>query len=180
MRLPDFSLATADGGQLTRADLAGRPWYAYLARHPGCYICQFKLADVLARREELRALGGDVVLFFNSGVEYTQKWTEQAVAGGQLPGDLTVAIDPAATLYEELGTIRSGMVEHPAKVLGSLWRARSHIGQWRLTPNDMLRMGADVAVRADGEIALRHICRDPEDRADPAAVIEALRVEVAA
>ena len=32
---PDFDLALASGGRLTKADLKGGPWIAYLARHPG-------------------------------------------------------------------------------------------------------------------------------------------------
>jgi hypothetical protein len=32
---PDFDLPLAGGGRLSRDDLAGRPWIAYLARHPG-------------------------------------------------------------------------------------------------------------------------------------------------
>jgi peroxiredoxin len=32
---PDFDLPLADGGRLSREDLSGRPWVAYLARHPG-------------------------------------------------------------------------------------------------------------------------------------------------
>ena len=33
--LPDFSLASADGGELTRGDLLGRAHVVYLSRHPG-------------------------------------------------------------------------------------------------------------------------------------------------
>ena len=32
---PEFDLALAGGGRLTKNDLVGRPWIAYLARHPG-------------------------------------------------------------------------------------------------------------------------------------------------
>jgi hypothetical protein len=32
---PEFDLPLAGGGRLTRGDLRGRPWIAYLARHPG-------------------------------------------------------------------------------------------------------------------------------------------------
>ena len=32
---PEFDLELADGGRLTKADMAGQPWLAYLARHPG-------------------------------------------------------------------------------------------------------------------------------------------------
>ena len=35
MRFPAFELPTADGGTLSNEDLLGRPWIAYLARHPG-------------------------------------------------------------------------------------------------------------------------------------------------
>lgn len=175
MRLPDFALPTADAGTLTHETLAGRPWFAYMARHPGCFVCQSQLADALAHREAVRELGGDVVLFFNSGLEYTRMWTEKSKERGDIPADLTVAIDPDATLYEAVGTIRGGIFDEVAKTPGMLWRSRGHVRKWRLTQNDMLRMGADLAVRPDGEIALRHICRSPEDRADPAAVVAALR-----
>ena len=32
---PDFDLALTGGGRLTKADMVGQPWLAYLARHPG-------------------------------------------------------------------------------------------------------------------------------------------------
>jgi hypothetical protein len=32
---PDFDLALAGGGRLTKDDLNGQRWIAYLARHPG-------------------------------------------------------------------------------------------------------------------------------------------------
>lgn len=35
MRFPDFELERAAGGTLSLGDLAGRPWIAYLSRHPG-------------------------------------------------------------------------------------------------------------------------------------------------
>lgn len=175
MRFPAFSLPTTDGGTLTGADLVGRPWFAYLARHPGCFVCQAKLADALGHREELRALGGDLVLFFNADAGYTEMWTRRMKENGDLPADLTVAIDPDATLYRDLGTVRGGYLDDVLSTPGMLWRSRAHVRKWRLTRSDMLRMGADVAVRPDGGIALRHVCADPEDRADPAAVVAALR-----
>lgn len=35
MRFPDFDLPRAGGGTLALGDMLGRPWIAYLARHPG-------------------------------------------------------------------------------------------------------------------------------------------------
>jgi hypothetical protein len=36
VRFPDFALEdVAGGGEVTLDDLLGRPWIAYLARHPG-------------------------------------------------------------------------------------------------------------------------------------------------
>jgi hypothetical protein len=35
VQFPDFDLARLGGGRLRREDLLGRPWIAYLARHPG-------------------------------------------------------------------------------------------------------------------------------------------------
>jgi len=35
VRFPRFELPTAGGGTLADGDLIGRPWIAYLARHPG-------------------------------------------------------------------------------------------------------------------------------------------------
>lgn len=180
MRFPAFDLPTADGGRLTDADLAGAPHYVYMARHPGCFVCQAKLAEVLERRDEVRALGGDVVLFFNAQVEYVTMWARKNREAGDIPADLTVVMDPDATLYEELGTVRSAMLGELTHTLGSLWRTKSHIRKWRLSGNDMLRMGADVGVAPDGEMVFRHICPGPEDRARPEDVIAALRGAVPA
>lgn len=174
MRFPDFDLPAADGGRLRRDDLLGAPWVAYLARHPGCFVCQARLAAALERRAEIRARGGDVVLFFNAGVAYTTTWVERAKASGDLPADLRVAMDPDAALYRELGTVRGRVLDEVGQTLGSLWRARGHVRRWRLTRNDMLRMGADVVVAADGTILLRHLCRNPEDRAAPSRLVAAL------
>jgi peroxiredoxin len=35
MRFPDFTLSRDTGEPVSLADQAGRPWIAYLARHPG-------------------------------------------------------------------------------------------------------------------------------------------------
>jgi hypothetical protein len=35
VRFPDFELESAAGGAVALEDLLGRPWIAYLARHPG-------------------------------------------------------------------------------------------------------------------------------------------------
>jgi hypothetical protein len=35
MRFPEFSFERLGGGSINREDLLGRPWIAYLARHPG-------------------------------------------------------------------------------------------------------------------------------------------------
>jgi hypothetical protein len=35
VRFPDFALESTAGGIVRRDDLLGRPWIAYLARHPG-------------------------------------------------------------------------------------------------------------------------------------------------
>lgn len=176
MRVPEFDLPTADGSRLTRADLAGRPWFVYMARHPGCFVCQHALADALKLRGEVQALGGDIVVFFNAKADYVRMWFEKS----DLPRDLKVVMDPDAALYEEIGTIRGNLAGQMKDGVAQIWRARSDIRKWRLSSNDMLRMGADLAVAPDGEIVFRHICQDPEDRADPRAVVAALGQPVAA
>jgi peroxiredoxin len=35
VRFPDFELEDVGGGTVALGDLLGRPWIAYLARHPG-------------------------------------------------------------------------------------------------------------------------------------------------
>jgi hypothetical protein len=44
----------------------------------------------------------------------------------------------------------------------------------------MTRMGADLAITPTGDLALHHLCETPGDRADPHAVVEALRRPVPA
>jgi peroxiredoxin len=147
---PDFDLPCADGTRLRNEDLAGRPWFAYMARHPGCYVCQHRLAEALELRPQVQALGGDIVVFFNAQVDYTKMW----VSKSDLPGDLKVVMDPDAELYEAIGTIRGRLLDQALKSAGSLWRSRGSIAKWKLSSNDMMRMGADVAIGRDGEVAL--------------------------
>jgi hypothetical protein len=58
--------------------------------------------------------------------------------------------------------------------IGALFGAAAQGKLPKLTSADMLRLGADVAVRADGEIATLHRARNPDDRIALAELVAAL------
>lgn len=110
----------------------------------------------------IQKLDGELVVFFNAAPKLVESWRSQ---DDQIPADLPVVADPDAELYEKLGTIRRqsplGLVPGSiGPLLGAAARGRLP----KLTSADMLRLGADVAVRADGEIAMLHRARNPDDR----------------
>jgi hypothetical protein len=122
-------------------------------------------------RESIRRLGGDIVVFYNAGIELIDAWRRQAK---DLPADLTIVADAHATLYDGLGTTRGSYRSLALTSVGPLIKSAREGRFPRLTKTDMLRLGADVAVRADGEITKLHLARDPDDRMPLSELVAAL------
>ena len=123
-------------------------------------------------RESIRTLGGELVVFFNASPELVTSWRSSAA---EIPDDLPIVADPAATVYDGLGTVRRGNYLSLAR--GSITAAIRSAAEGRLpraTSADMLRLGADAAVRADGEIARLHRASTPDDRVPVPALVDSL------
>ena len=89
--------------------------------------------------------------------------------------DFDVLADPRAEVFNALGTKRTSAGPLVARsVVGGLKSLREGMVP-RATRADMLRLGADAAVDADGEIVLLHIATGADDRRDPRELIAALR-----
>lgn len=89
--------------------------------------------------------------------------------------ELDVLADPEATVFEALGTERASPVGLIYKGLrGGIASLRQGIVP-KATKADMLRLGADAAVDAKGEIVLLHRAADADDRLAPEDLIAALR-----
>lgn len=113
-------------------------------------------------RESIERQGGELVVFFNAPLGLVESWRTQ---DDRIPDDLTVVADPTAGLYEALGTIRrQNPLELVPGSIGPLFGAAARGRLPKLTRADMLRLGADVVVRPDGEIARLHRARNPADR----------------
>jgi hypothetical protein len=113
-------------------------------------------------RELIRRLGGELVIFFNASPELVESWRSEAA---ELPDEVPVIADPTARLYDALGTVRrSNYVSLARGSLGAVIRSASEGRLPRPTSADMLRLGADAAVYADGEIARLHLAGTPDDR----------------
>ena len=126
---------------------------------------------MLEARPQIDALGARLVVAYNADPKLVGAWVREA----EPPDDVLVGADPDAVLYEELGTTRQGWAPLMAKSLvGGLKSAKEGIMP-HATRADMQRLGADVAIRADGEIALLHLASSPDDRVEPEELIAALR-----
>ena len=113
-------------------------------------------------RELIRRLGGDLVVFFNADIDMVESWRDGA---HDFPRDLAVVADQRAAVYDGLATRRSGSYLQLARgSIGPVITSARERRFPRLTKADMLRLGADAAVRPDGEIALLHRARSPDDR----------------
>jgi hypothetical protein len=120
--------------------------------------------------DSIRARGAKLVVVFNADVEMVSDWKKSA----GLPPEVLVVADPEAMLYRELGTERSDPVRLMIKgFTGAIRSARD--GLWsKPTRADMLRLGADVAVDADGNISLLHLASGPDDRLPTERLLAAL------
>ncbi len=123
-------------------------------------------------RKSIQSLGGDLVVFYNARMELLQEWRGK---GADLPEDLDVLADPGAELYKALGTTRIGVGKLLAGSVGGAVRSAREGRFPRLTATDMQRLGADVAVRPDGEIAELHLATSPDDRIPVGELVAALR-----
>ncbi|MEA2124238.1 MAG: hypothetical protein QOI80_1020 [Solirubrobacteraceae bacterium] len=114
----------------------------------------------------MQADGADLVVFYNAKLD--------VLRGQNLPDALHVLADPRRQVYKPLGTTRMSAVGLVTSQIGPGLKALAKGEVAKATRADMQRLGADVAVRADGEIALLHVATSPDDRADPADLIAAL------
>lgn len=116
----------------------------------------------MEQRDAIQEIGGDLVVFYNAPHKMVEAWRRDT---SELPDDLMVVSDPTATVFEALGTRRAR--NYLALARGSTGPALRSLREGRLpkaTRADMLRLGADVAVRDDGTIAKLHLADSPDDR----------------
>lgn len=107
---------------------------------------------------------------FNADVKMVADW--ERAAG--LPAEVLVVADPEASLYRDLGTERQDPISLIVRsVTGGIRSARQGLLP-RATRADMLRLGADVAVDANGDVALLHRASGPDDRLPIERLVAAL------
>jgi hypothetical protein len=112
--------------------------------------------------ESIQSAGAELVVFFNATLELVDSWRSK---DEKIPEHLLVVADERATVYDALGTERKGNYVSLARgSLGPALTSALHGRLPRATGADMLRLGADVAVRADGEITQLHLASTPDDR----------------
>jgi hypothetical protein len=111
-------------------------------------------------------MGADLVVFFNARPD--------VIRGSEIPEALHVLADPRRQVYDPLGTTRIAWLSLGLSSVEAGVRALAAGELPKATRADMQRLGADAAVRADGEIALLHRATSPDDRLDPADLIAAL------
>jgi hypothetical protein len=114
----------------------------------------------------MQAVGADLVVFFNARAD--------VVRGSEIPDALHVLADPKRRVYDPLGTTRSSWLSLGLSSVEAGIRAVAAGELPKATRADMQRLGADAAVRADGEVALLHRATSPDDRLDPAELVAAL------
>ncbi len=109
----------------------------------------------------MRSIPTELVLFYNADLPLVQEWVD---AHPDVADGLRVVADEKAVVYRALGTRRQDPVRLlGGSVLAGLKSARQGLVP-KLTRADMLRLGADAAVDAAGNIVLPHVASSPDDR----------------
>lgn len=157
---PAFDLPRAGGGRLTSAELEGRPFVAYLARHTGCSVCQTRLRELAAHEDRIRAAGAELIVFFPVPAAHLDDWRRHEPDLAHLPA----VADEECVVYEALGTRRTSYLHLARRNTATTVREVLRGNAPRLTSADMLRLGADAVVGADGRIAALHVGTDAADR----------------
>jgi hypothetical protein len=120
----------------------------------------------------MQAMGADLVVFFQAAGWIAEKWFADTEA---MPRDLLVVADESGDVYLGLGTNRPswyGLLFHGAK--GAMGRAKAAGFKVKASRSDMRRMGADIVVDANGDIAFLHLAEHADDRVDPAELVAKL------
>ena len=91
-----------------------------------------------------------------------------------MPADYRVVADPDAEVYEALGTVRQNPVSLMTKAIGGGIRSAREGIIAKPTRADMLRLGADAAVDAEGNIILLHVAGSADDRLPIADLVDAI------
>jgi hypothetical protein len=134
-------------------------------------VCQRHLRRAAEAHDEIEQQGASVVVFFNADLDLVEDWHKGA---GHMPADYLVVADPDAEVFESLGTIRQNPVSLMTKAIGGgIKSAREGIFP-KPTRADVLRLGADAAVDAHGNILLLHLADSADDRLPIADLIDAI------
>ena len=111
------------------------------------------------------------MIFYNADPSLVQEWVD---AHPDVADGLRVVADADGVVYRALGTRRQDPVRLiGGSVLAGLKSARQGLVP-KLTRADMLRLGADAAVDASGEIVLLHVASSPDDRVPIEDLIDAV------
>jgi hypothetical protein len=102
------------------------------------------------------------VIFSNAKLEIAREYEYEVLA------------DPEAEVFKALGTKRQSPGPLVAKSMVGGLKSLSQGMVPRATKADMLRLGADAAVDADGEIVLLHIATSADDRMATEELLAAL------
>ena len=103
-----------------------------------------------------------LVVFYNADVSVAQEWADEHP---QVAGSVrAVVADRRGEVYRALGTKRTD----PVRLIGRSLLAGAKSARQGILPKatkaDMLRLGADAVVDADGEIVFLHLADTPDDR----------------
>lgn len=88
--------------------------------------------------------------------------------------ELDVLADPRAGVFKAIGTERASPVGLITKGMAGAVKSLRQGLVPHATKADMLRLGADAAVDAEGEIVLLHLAKDADDRLPPERLVSGL------
>jgi hypothetical protein len=113
-----------------------------------------------------------LVVFYNADLSLVQEWAD---AHPDVAGRMRVVADRRGEVYRALGTRRQDPVRLMTSSIGPGLKSLRQGLLPKATRADMLRLGADVAIDAEGEITRLHLASSPDDRLGPEELLGVLQ-----
>lgn len=175
--VPQFTGATAVGGEVTAAGLRGRPTLLQFHRFASCPACFINVHQFTQRVGELHDVGLNVVAFFYSTPE------ELAESFQELAPDFELVGDPDRLIFDRFGVERSHLkFLKPGSVATGVsgWLKGSKFQPIaNLTQEDTAGVPADFIIDAEGIVMHAHYGKHGADSLSVDEVLDAYRMSKA-
>lgn len=167
----DLQFVDPDGNAVSLASYRGKPLLLIYTRHMLCIACRAHLVEAATLKTYLASRGVEVL-----AVSFTPPALMKQVLA-ETPQPFRMVSDPERTGYKLLGMSRTRYLSflRPRVLMKFIRQRRSGIEAKRPVDSDVLQLGGDFLLDAEGKVVWAWPSRDAQDRPSPAEIREAIQ-----